>query len=192
MSKRILVIAGNPKQNSFSNHLAKIYADAAEHNSDLRLMSLSDMNFNPDLTSGYDQEQALEDALLEFQRSINWANHLVLVTPLWWGFIPAKLKGLFDRAFLPGFAFKYEEGKSVQTKLLINKTSRIIITMDTPPWYYRFVLGAPALKQLKTSTLEFVGFNSVKHNYFGPLISSTDKSRNEWIKTVARLGAMGQ
>ncbi|MEZ5507060.1 MAG: NAD(P)H-dependent oxidoreductase [Gammaproteobacteria bacterium] len=41
---------------------------------------------------GYDA-QPLEPDLQTFQDSIVWAQHLVVVAPVWWGGLPARLKG---------------------------------------------------------------------------------------------------
>ncbi|WP_445945649.1 NAD(P)H-dependent oxidoreductase [Shewanella sp.] len=188
MSKRVLVLVGNPKDKSFSNHLAKVYVNEAEKHCEVRLFRLYDMEFNPDLVLGYDDKQELEPCLVQFQQALVWSEHLVIITPIWWGVIPAKLKGLFDRTFLPNFAFKYQAGKSIPIKLLKGKTSRLIMTMDTPPWYYWLVQGAPALKQLKTATLAFCGFKSVKSNMLGPIINSSEAARDKWIKAIAQLG----
>jgi len=188
MSKRVLVLAANPKKDSFTNYLAETYANSAGKKNDVRLLKISDMEFNLNLSSGYADEQSLEDSLKSFQASLEWCEHLVIFTPIWWGALPAKLKGLIDRTFLPGFAFQYEKGKSIPKKLLQGKTARIVMTMDTPPWYYFLIQGAPAFKQLKTTTLKFVGFNSVKSKMIGPIISSTQKSRSKWVDDVTKLG----
>jgi putative NADPH-quinone reductase len=188
MSKRILVLAANPKVNSFVNYLAEAYANSAQKNNEVQLLKISDMEFSVDLSSGYAEEQSMEDPLKSFQSSLEWCEHLVVFTPIWWGSLPAKLKGLFDRTFLPGFAFQYEKGKLIPTKLLKGKTARIVMTMDTPPWYYYLIQGAPAIKQLKTTTLKFVGFNSVKSKMIGPIISSTKESRSKWINEIVELG----
>jgi NAD(P)H dehydrogenase (quinone) len=188
MTKRVLVLVGNPKDKSFSNHLGQVYVNEAKKHCEVRLFRLCDMEFNPDLVLGYDDKQELEPCLLAFQQALEWSEHLVIITPIWWGAIPAKLKGLFDRTFLPNFAFKYQTGKSMPIKLLKGKTSRLILTMDTPPWYYWLVQGAPGLRQLKTATLAFCGFTSIKSNMLGPIINSSDAARDKWIKAIAHLG----
>lgn len=188
MSKRILVLAANPNKGSFTNFLAETYANSAKKNNDVQLLTIPDMEFNLDLSAGYTEAHSLEDSLKAFQASLEWCEHLVIFTPLWWGSLPAKLKGLIDRTFLPGFAFQYEKGKLLPKQLLQGKTARVIMTMDTPPWYYSLIQGAPAIKQLKTATLKFVGFNSVKSKMIGPIISSTKESRSKWINDVAKLG----
>ena len=188
MKKRILILAANPKKDSFTRSLAEAYASSAEKKHEVQLLKISDMEFNLDLSGGYVEEHSMEDSLTSFQASLEWCEHLVIFTPIWWGSLPAKLKGLIDRTFLPGFAFQYEEGKLIPKKLLKGKTARIIMTMDTPPWYYFLIQGAPAIKQLKATTLKFVGFNSVKSKMIGPIINSTKESRLKWVNYVSKLG----
>jgi len=118
MSKRVLVLAANPKKDSFTSHLAEAYASSAEKKHQVQLLEISDMEFNLDLSGGYAEDQLMEGSLKSFQESLEWCEHLVIVTPIWWGSLPAKLKGLIDRTFLPGFAFQYEKGKSIPKKLL--------------------------------------------------------------------------
>lgn len=99
------------------------------------------------LHDGYNQVQLLEPDLVQAQADITWAEHLAFVYPIWWGGIPALMKGFFDRIFLPGFAFKYREGKAFPDKLLKGKTAHLLVTMDTPPWYYKWVCRMPGLQR---------------------------------------------
>ncbi|MBV1879058.1 MAG: NAD(P)H-dependent oxidoreductase [Pseudomonadales bacterium] len=191
-TKKILILAANPKKDSLIGDLASAYADAATNQFDIQLMKLSDMTFNPDLSNGYDEPQTLEVALQQFQAAILWCDHLVIFSPVWWGALPAKLKGLFDRTLLPGFAFQYDSGKSIPKKLLKGKTATIIITMDTPVWYYRWVQSAPALNQLKSATLEFVGFKGIKSKLFGPVMHASAGTRKQWMNSISQLGRQGK
>ena len=188
MKKKVLVLSANPKNESYNRQLADAYVESNQEQFDVQLLRLAEMQFNPDLYEGYDKDQPLEEALKGFQEALLWCDHLVIFTPIWWGALPAKLKGLIDRTFLPGFAFQYEQGKAMPKKLLIGKTARIVATMDTPPWYFRLAQGAPAIKQLKTTTLEFVGFKSVKTKMIGPIRNSTDDFRARWINYAGKLG----
>ncbi|MGB3622177.1 NAD(P)H-dependent oxidoreductase [Ketobacter sp. MCCC 1A13808] len=191
MSKRILVLAANPKKDSYTNYLAAKYTSAAQQQNQARLIQISDLEFDLNLAGGFTESHALEDALQSFQADIEWCEHLAIFTPVWWGSLPAKLKGLIDRAFLPGFAFQYEKGNPIPRKLLKGKTARIVMMMDTPPWYYFLIQGAPATRQLKTTTLKFVGFRSVKSKMIGPIINSTARSRSKWADEVSKLGYAG-
>ncbi len=188
MKKRVLVLAPNPKKGSFTFNLAEAYARSAEKEHEVQLLDLSDMEFNLDLSGGYAMQHTMEESLKLFQDSLAWCDHFVVFTPVWWGSLPAKFKGLIDRTFLPDFAFKYENGSLIPKKLLQEKTARIVMTMDTPPWYFFVVEAAPALRQLKDATLKLVGFGKVKSKMTGPIINSTKESRVEWLKYVSNLG----
>ena len=143
---------------------------------------------NPNLEFGYQRRTELEPDLLEAWEKIKWADHLVWIHPVWWGGLPAIMKGFIDRLFLPGFAFQYRENSILWDKLLKGKTARIITTLDQPSWYYWLVYGRPSVNQLKKSTLEFCGINPVKVSYFGIIKSSNDKKRKKWISEVEKLG----
>ena len=130
--RNILLLNGNPKKHSFSIQLMEEYEIAAKKHAHVRRFNLSEMDFNPSLEHGYDNLQEMEPCLQEAQNSLSWANHLVIVSPIWWGGLPAKFKGMFDRTLLPNFAFKYENGTLEQKPLLKGKTARIILTMDAP------------------------------------------------------------
>ena len=97
------------------------------------MLRLGELVFDPVLHNGYSDIQALEPDLLSAQSDILWATHLVFVFPIWWGGIPALMKGFLDRIFLPGFAFKYRAGKTFPDKLLQGRTAHLLVTLDTPP-----------------------------------------------------------
>ncbi|VVQ37424.1 hypothetical protein PS943_05248 [Pseudomonas fluorescens] len=182
MGKRILVILGHPASNSFCGALAERYAQSAVRaGHEVRQLFLGAMDFDPVLREGYQQVQPLEADLRRAQADIVWAEHLTLVYPIWWGGIPALLKGFFDRVFLPGFAFKYREGKAFPEKLLHGRSAHLLVTMDTPPWYYRWIYRMPGLHQIRKTTLAFCGIEPQRTLTFGPIIGSSADQRETWL-----------
>ena len=189
MRKRVLVILGHPSEASLCGAIANAYlkgAQAAEH--EVRFLSLGKLKFDPILRDGYNTIQALEPDLVAAQESIAWAEHLVFVYPIWWGSIPAILKGFFDRIFLPGFAFKFRKDALMVDGLLKHRTAHLIATMDTPPWYYRLVYRMPGHNQMKRTILEFCGIKPVKINSFGPVKNSKASTRQKWLTTAYEFG----
>jgi putative NADPH-quinone reductase len=183
MSKRVLVILGHPSNDSFCGALADTYVRAAtQAGHEVRLLRLDALGFDPVLHEGYQQVQPLEPDLLKAQADITWAEHLVFVYPIWWGGIPALMKGFFDRTFLSGFAFKYREGKAFPDKLLKGRTAHLLVTMDTPPWYYKWIYHMPGLHQVRKTTLAFCGIKPLKTLTFGPLLGSVPAQREAWLK----------
>ena len=185
MQRRILIIIGHPAKKSFNRALASHYAEAARKaGAEVRVLHLGEIAFDPILRDGYDQ--ALEPDLREAQKLIKWCEHLVVVTPLWWGTVPALLKGFFDRAFLPKWAFTYKGNMPV--KLLGGRTAQAIGTMDSPSWWYRFVQRKSLERTLGTGTLRFVGFKT-KFKIFPNVRGSDESRRKRWLDEVAALGA---
>jgi len=183
MGKRILLILGHPGATSFCAALAERYAQSAlDAGHQVRQLRLGEMAFDPVLRQGYQQVQALEEDLSRAQSDILWAEHLTVVYPIWWGGIPALLKGFFDRVLLPGFAFKYRKGKPFPDQLLKGRTAHLLVTMDTPLWYYRWIYRMPGLHQVRKTTLQFCGINPLRTLTFGPLLESSDRQRQRWLQ----------
>lgn len=190
MGKRILLILGHPSGTSFCAALAERYVQSAiDAGHEVRQLRLGELDFDPVLREGYRQIQALEEALSVTQSNILWAEHLTLVYPIWWGGIPALLKGFFDRVFLPGFAFKYRKGKAFPDKLLKGRTAHLLVTMDTPPWYYRWFYRMPGLHQVRKTTLEFCGIKPLRTLTFGPVLGSSDHQRKAWLRQAQAIAA---
>ncbi|MGF6095193.1 NAD(P)H-dependent oxidoreductase [Pseudomonas sp. 18175] len=192
MPQRILVILGHPSTTSFCAALADTYthrAQSAGH--EVRALCLGNLTFDPVLHHGYTQIQPLEPDLLSAQSDILWATHLTFVFPIWWGGIPALMKGFLDRIFLPGFAFKYRAGKAFPDKLLAGRTAHLLVTLDTPPWYYRWFYRMPGIHQMRKTTLAFCGIKPVKTLLFGPVLGSTAVQRVKWLKRADLLAGKG-
>ena len=188
--KRILMILGTPKNVSLCTALGEAYAQGARDKGHVvRQLKLGEMSFDPILRSGYEQSQTLEPDLLEAQRQIHWAEHLVFVYPVWWGGIPALLKGFFDRTFLPGFAFKYRNRSQLWDKLLSGRTADLLVTMDTPPWYFRWIYGAPAHRQMIRTILGFSGIKTRRLSEFAPVRPSSEAQRQNWLRRAESLGS---
>jgi NAD(P)H dehydrogenase (quinone) len=188
--KQILVILGHPDAKSFCGQMADAYvANARDVGAEVRVMRVGDLDFDPVLHLGYKQIQALEPDLLEVQTNITWAQHLVFVYPIWWGGMPALLKGLIDRVFLPGFAFKYRKDSLMWDRLLTGRTAHLLVTMDSPPWYFRWVVRMPGHNQMRRTILEFCGIKPVKISSFGSVKGSTPEQRSAWLSDVKKFAS---
>ncbi len=187
--QKILIINGHPNPDSFNYGIAAAYKQGAlTAGAEVKEIVVADLNFSPNLKFGYQKRTDLEPDLLDALEKIKWADHMVWIHPVWWGGLPAMLKGFIDRVFLPGFVFQYRENSVWWDKLLTGKTARIITTLDQPSWYYWLMFGRPSVNQLKKSTLEFCGVKPVKVSYVGPIRNSTAEFRAEQLKKIGQLG----
>lgn len=184
----VLVVLGHPDRESLCAALADGYAQAArEAGHTVQVLRLSELAFDPILHHGYRTVQPLEPDLVRAQDALLWAEHTVWVYPIWWGSVPALLKGFLDRVFLPGFAFKFRPGKSFPDPLLVGRTAHLLVTMDTPPWYFRWVYRAPGLHQMARTTLAFCGIRPTATLAQGPVVGASAAQRAAWVAQAQAL-----
>ena len=186
---KIAIVVGHPRRDTYCEALGRAYqegADAAGH--ETRLFALSQMSFDPILHEGFNREQPLEPDLKRAQDAIGWADHVVVIFPLWFGTLPALLKGFIERVFQRGFAAEPVAGGRGYRPLLTGKSARIVMTMNMPALVYRWYFGGHALKMLRRNILGFVGIAPVRSTLLGRIESASQDQRRRWIADVAALG----
>lgn len=186
--KKVLIINGHPDAGSFCNALAESYKKGSiAAGNEVVLLNVRELNFNINLAAGYREKPEMEKDLLEAQQNILWANHIVVIHPVWWGSVPALLKGFFDRVLLPGFAFKYRENSPMWDKLLKGRTGHVIYTSDTPIFFYKLVFLAPSVNMVKRRVLQFCGITPVSVTGIGPIRKSTPQFREDWLRKIEQV-----
>jgi len=193
-AKRIFILNGHPAETSLSRSFAETYAQAARAaGHDVRITHLNDLTFDSDYGfAGYGQSKPLEPDLIAFQKDIEWSQHVVLMTPMWWGGLPAKLKGLIDRSFMPGWAFDTRVLKmGMPTPLLKGRTARAIITSDTPTFLFRLMYGKALIRQLKGQIFHFVGMKPAKITHLSPASHADANRVAPWMEKIKELGRRG-
>jgi NAD(P)H dehydrogenase (quinone) len=189
MSKKILVILGQPQRQSYGGALMQAYVEGArETGAQVKELYLGELQFDPVGTSNLAPPAGMEPDLASAQEAIKWADHLVFVYPIWWGTIPALLKGFIERVFLPGFAVNFRENSPWWDKLLSGRSARLIVTLNTPSFYYRWVFGRPGHNTMKKTILEFCGIKPVRITEVGPIKNSSDAKRKKWLAQIRSLG----
>lgn len=191
--RRILIILGHPDLESLNAATANTYEDAAEQaGHEVKRINLAELHFDPVLHKGYKVIQKLEPDLKEAQKLILWAEHLVFVYPMWWGSMPALMKGFIDRTFHPRFAFKFNSPESyLWDKLLKGRSARLIITTDGPPAAIKLLFSNPAVRAMKEMTLEFCGIQPVGVTMLGPVKRATKARQILWKIEVEELARRG-
>jgi NAD(P)H dehydrogenase (quinone) len=177
--KKITVLIGHPDSGqTLTNELGLLYATAAKE---------AGHEVNPILHKGYRVIQDLEPDLKNVQEAITWCDHFVVVYPNWWSTMPALLKGMFDRMWLPAFAFGYyKEGWRAHLHLwkpmMKKKTARAIVLSGTQPFFIWLLFG-DYTNEIKRGILWFAGFH-VKVSRFGPSELAPEWKKNEWRRKV--------
>lgn len=185
--KQILVIDAHPGSDSLCSALAAAYsAGATGMGAEVERIDLRDLEFDPVLHEGYKQEQTWEPDLKRAWQAIEGAAHICFVYPTWWGGHPALMQGFIERVFLPGKVMDYHED-GTWDRLLSGRTADLITTMDSPPWYYRWINRNCGLRRVKQTIMEFTGIKTRAHA-FGSVIKSELSGREKWLQAVEKIG----
>ena len=189
--KKIFILLGHPNSKSLTGSMADAYEmGALQAGHEVRRQNIGEMNFDPILHNGYRTIQALEPDLKTFQENVHWADHLVILYPNWWAAMPALLKGLIDRAWLPGFAFNFVKTMGFipnWVPRLKGKSARIILLANTHPWATWLLFG-DFTNELARATLGFSGVAPVRIKVFSPSETASKKKVDRWIGIVKKFG----
>lgn len=183
MGKRILILLGHPdpSHERLCRALAEAYADGAQaaghqvRRIDIATLDIPYLRTQPEFEHGSPLY-----GLAEAQDAITWAQHMLVVFPLWLGDMPAMLKAFFEQVLRPGFAFAYR-AKGLPEKRLTGRTAHVVITMGMPAFAYRWIFFAHALRLLKRNILGFVGIESVNETLIGNVAGADDATRRAWL-----------
>lgn len=192
--RNILIIDGHPdpRPGRFIHHLARSYAraaDAAGHA--VRVIRVADLDL-PILRTSDEFRRAKPSAVIRAQqRELEWAEHVVILFPLWLGSMPALLKGWFEQVLRPGFAFGEARGRGLPEKKLKGRSARVIVTMGMPGLFYRLVYRAHSLKSLERNILAFCGFGPIRDTVIGFVEELDDAGRAAVVAEVETLGRKG-
>lgn len=189
--KKILIILGNPDKDTFSGHLADTYAEhAMQAGYNIERIYIADLHFDPILHKGYKEIQELEPDLHMVQDKINWADHIVFIYPNWWCTMPAALKGMFDRMWLPGFAFNFDKQTRKLIRRLKGKTARVIIVAGTHSPFSTWWQFGDFTNEIAHGILGFAGIKT-RVTVFGPSEKVSDAVLGKWTEKIAKLAKKG-
>lgn len=193
--KKILIIQGHPdgQQKHFCHVVGQKYTSAAESaGHSVGHIFVANLDF-PLIKS--EQEFVRGELCTDIhnaQEEIRWADHIVIIYPMWLGDMPAILKGFFEQVFRPGFATT--DAKSIRgfKRLLKGKSARIVVTMGMPAPVYKWFFREHGVKNLKRNILAFCGFKPVKTTLIGQAHAGQEDHLSESLSKIARLGRKGQ
>lgn len=190
--RKIYILLGHPDNGpTLTGSFADAYEKGAkEAGHEVRRQNLGDLTFDPILHKGYKVIQPLEPDLQKVQENIRWADHFVVFYPSWWSTMPALLKGMFDRIWMPHFAFHFKSkgigAGYIWYRLLKGRTARVFVTSDSHPLLARFIFG-DTTNEIKRCTLWFAGFR-VRVKKVGSLKFISPKSAARWQRRFLRWG----
>lgn len=187
MRRRILVINGHPdpRPERLCAALAAAYAKGAQAGGhEVRRVDVGALDF-PLVRSFDDFAKAPPPVIAGAQADVTWANHLVVIHPLWLGGAPAVLKAFLEQVFRYGFALA-AEGR--MQGLLGGRSVRTIVTMGMPAPVFSLVFGAHGLKAVERGVYWVAGLRPIRHTLFGGVEAGPHA---RWLTIAEGLGWRG-
>ncbi|MCB9616564.1 MAG: NAD(P)H-dependent oxidoreductase [Sandaracinus sp.] len=182
------LLLGHTDPRSFNHTLATAYAEGMrDAGFTVDFFTLSELDFDPVLRVGHEHDQTLEPDLLRVKASIERARHLAFVFPTYWASPPAIVRGLVDRLFLPGWAFRFD-GSALPTGLLKGRSARVIATMDSPSWWYALAYRRSLHATMGGATLRFCGIRPTRFTTVHAVRTLDASAREAWAKRVRGIG----
>ena len=125
----VYIVFAHPSKRSFTYEVLETFTRGLQDaGHTYEVGDLYEMGFAADMDQDqYDRESSLDvdtpvpEDIQREQEKIDGADALVFVYPLWWSDCPAKMKGWFDRVWSYGYAYYYEDGEHLISKIDIDK-----------------------------------------------------------------------
>lgn len=188
---RIAIIQGHPDpaEGHLGPALADAYASAAGHaGHEVRCVRIAGLDFDLVRSKADWENVAPPDCIRQAQETITWAQHLVIVYPLWLGSMPALLKAFLEQVLRPGFATSRVVNGGTWNKLLGGRSARIVVTMGMPAFIYRWYFGAHSVKSLERNILKFCGIGPIRTSLIGMVEGPDRRAREKWLAKMRLLG----
>lgn len=195
MPKHIVIIQGHPdpSETHFCHALAESYeAGAKQAGHEVRRITVASVDFPVLRTKDDFYSGAAPREIAECQQDIAWADHLVVIYPLWLGSMPGLLKAFLEQVFRQGFAFQMDPDSPRWRKKLTGKSARVVITMGMPALVYRWYFGAHSLKSLERNILGFCGIGPIRESLIGMIEARNGAKRRKWLEKMVAYGAEGR
>ena len=188
---RILIIQGHPDPDPgrFGRALARAYeAGALEKQHEVRHIDIARLAFPLLRTHTEFMEGSPPPEIQRAREDIAWANHLVIIYPLWLGAQPALLRAFFEQVFGNSFAMRMNSNGRGWKRLLKGRSARVVVTMGMPAAVYRLYFGAHGTKALRRGLLALGGISPVRESLIGMIESRSNIYRGRWLSRIQALG----
>jgi len=157
---RFLIIECHPYEDSFiTNVAAMIRRVLTEKKHTVENINLVDDFFNPVMSADdlklWGEGKSSDNLVEKYQAMIMKSDTLIIPFPVWWGNMPAILKGFWDKVFVPGWAFSPSH--------IAGKKAVVITTMTSSSAHFVEHLQNPIRGAFIKNTLEMCGLDVYKN-----------------------------
>ncbi|UCE17597.1 MAG: NAD(P)H-dependent oxidoreductase [Gemmatimonadota bacterium] len=193
----IYIVFAHPSKKSFTWEVLEVFTQGLrDANHTFEICDLYEMNFVTDMDlDQYTRESSLDvDAQVpqdvkREQDKIDRADALVFVYPVWWSDCPAKLKGWFDRVWAYGYAYYYENGEHLISKIQIEKALVLCSAGHTVEHLEETGIAESMRQIMLNDRLLGVGVKAADMEILGGMVEHDEAVR---LKNLARAYQLGR
>lgn len=194
MTKSILILQGHPHAGGkhFCHALADAYAAGAKTGGhQVKRLDLGALDF-PMLRDPADFLTPAPEPIRKAQDMVTWANHLMVIYPLWLGTMPALVKAFFEQLSRNSFAIGAGENGGWPRQMLKGRSARVIVTMGMPAAAYKLFFGAHGVRGFESGILGMSGIKPVRETLIGGAGALSEKQAGQWFSRMNALGEKGE
>lgn len=190
---KTLIVYCHPYEGSFCNAILKaVQRGLKKGGHTCKVINLDKDNFDPvmrakdlkafaELGRGIESElMNLDPTVFRYKKKLEWADHIVMIFPIWWMSMPAMMKGFVDKVIFPGVAYDMDNGRLV-SRLASLKQVTVISTMNTPADIYRDMFGNSLEGSLIKGTFNQIGIHDAEWISFNMVKQVGTEVREQWL-----------
>lgn len=159
----ISILYAHPYEKSFNHAILETVKSALDsQGKEYRVFDLYADGFNPALEASslrlYSRGETADPLAEKYLDTLTASDEFIMIFPIWWGMMPAIVKGFFDKTMLVGKAYQYSEaGALIPDKIDIRRTI-LFSTSQSPTENF-----APFFEEyFKHNLLETVGMKNLE------------------------------
>ena len=193
--KNICIINGHPDDDDghYIWALADAYQKGAqEAGHDVSRVDLAKQAFSYLRKPKEFLEPSSSQDILDAQRVVEAADHLVFLFPLWMGGVPAYTRAWLEAMARGGFMTEAAEEARWPVQNMKGKSLRVIVTMGMPSTVYRLFFGAFGVRAIERGIFGISGFHPIHHTLIGLVEALGDDGRANWLRKVEDMGRFGR
>lgn len=183
--KQVVIINADINKSDTTQALINAYRHGAEAaQASVRDIVITDLKFNPNKqlpgTTG------LESDLADAMAKLTWASHIVIFCPVFKESINFKIKGFFDRVFLPDQVFVVNQPRFNND--FRGRSARIVSILDEAAWIDWQETQRATYLSIKRSVLEKRGIKPVHTSAIGHFYSLENQYAKKWLQKLYSFG----
>jgi NAD(P)H dehydrogenase (quinone) len=189
---KVVIVFNHPYEGSYGNAiLGSVTKGLQKANHEIDLMHLDNDGFNPVMSKqdlkAFVEHKAVDPQVIDYQKRLENADHLIFIFPIWWDLMPAMTKGFVDRVLSPGVVYEHHpRGYGLIPLLKKLKGVTIITTMNKPKIMYSLLIGNLIKKAMSRSVFKTMGYKNIDWISFASVKSVGQKKRESWLNSLEK------